>query len=186
MQTDLGGQGLISEQPHPRRFNAEEYHWMGRVGILGEDDRVELIDGEIIEMPPIGDRHSASCSRLNQFLSAALRGEAIVRIQDPVRLGPHTEAQPDVAVVRSRNDFYASGHPRAEDVLLLVEVADTSVDYDRGTKLPLYASSRIPEVWLVDLQRNRIELLREPSVEGYRTVEVRVRGQGSPRGSCHK
>jgi Uma2 family endonuclease len=164
-------------EPRTRRFTTDEYHWMGRVGILTEDDRVELIDGEIIELPPIGDRHSASCSKLNRFISGALGDTAIVRIQDPIKLGPHSEPEPDVAVVRARDDFYATGHPVPSDLLLLVEVADTSAGYDRGTKLPLYASVGIPEVWLVDLQGQRVEMHRDPSPEGYRAVEVRASGQ---------
>lgn len=165
------------QEPRSRRFTTDEYHWMGRVGILTEDDRVELIDGEIIELPPIGDRHSASCSKLNRFISVGVGEAAIVRVQDPIKIGPHSEPQPDVAVVSARADFYATGHPVPGDVLLIVEVADTSLGYDRGTKLPLYASAGIPEVWLVDLQGRHVEMHRDPSPERYRTVEVRASGQ---------
>ena len=167
----------MAEQPRTRRFTSDEYYSMGRTGILTEDDRVELINGEIIELPPIGDRHSACCSRLTRLLVGLLQSSAIVRVQDPVRLSPHSEPQPDIAVVQWQDDFYASGHPSPKAVLLLVEVADSSVAYDRGIKLPLYAAAAIGEVWLVDLQGNRVEMHRDPSASGYRTVEIRGRGQ---------
>jgi Uma2 family endonuclease len=158
------------------RFSVEDYHRMAQAGILGEDDRVELIDGEIVDMAPIGPRHAGTVKRLADLLSGALRGRAILSVQDPVRLGERSEPQPDVALLRPRADYYASGHPTAADVLLVVEVAETSADYDRQLKLPLYARHGIPEAWLVDLERTRVEVYRRPTAEGY--GEVMTLGTG--------
>ena len=160
-----------------RRFTVAEYHQMAQAGILGEDDRVELIEGEIVEMPPIGDRHAASVDRLTERFVQRFSDAAIVRVQNPVRLGEHSEPQPDLALLRRRADFYASGHPAPPDVLLLVEVADTSAEFDRRVKVPLYARGGIPEVWLVDLEEEAIEIHRRPSAQGYQEVKVQGRGQ---------
>ncbi len=158
-----------------RKFTVEEYHRLAKAGILGEDDRVELIDGEILEMSPIGARHAACVDRMNRTFSS-LSDRAIVRVQNPVRLGDLAEPQPDLALLRPQADFYAAGHPGPEDVLLVVEVAETSSDYDRQVKVPLYARWGIREVWLVDLEQDRIEVYRAPSPEGYREMVVVERG----------
>jgi len=155
-----------------RKFTVDEFHRMLQAGILREDDRVELIQGEIVEMTPVGSRHAACVKRLNRLLSRGVGDAAIVSIQDPVRLGPDSEPQPDIALLRPRPDFYADRHPAAGDVLLIVEVADTSAAYDRDTKLPLYARAGIPEVWLVDLAANQLEVYRRPSPQGYGEKEV--------------
>ncbi len=158
-----------------RKFTVEEYHQLTRAGILREDDRVELIDGEIVEMSPIGPRHAACVARLTRHLGR-LGERTVVWVQNPIRLGAFGEPQPDVALLRPQPDFYAAGHPGPEDVLLVVEVAETSVDYDRQVKVPLYARWGIREVWLVDLEQDRIEVYRSPSPEGY--GEMRVVGRG--------
>ena len=145
---------------------------MAQVGILGEDDRVELIEGEIVEMTPIGSRHAAVVDRLNRILSRQIGEQAIVRVQNPIRLGEHSEPQPDISLLKPREDFYASSHPGPEDVLLLVEVSETSAEYDREVKLPLYARFGIPEVWLVNPEGKAIEVYRDPSPEGYREVQT--------------
>jgi len=155
-----------------RKFTVDEFHRMLQAGILREDDRVELIQGEIVEMTPVGSRHAACVKRLNRLLSRGVGDAAIVSIQDPVRLGPDSEPQPDIALLRPRPDFYADRHPAAGDVLLIVEVADASAAYDRDTKLPLYARAGIPEVWLVDLAANQLEVYRRPSPQGYGEKEV--------------
>lgn len=155
-----------------RRFTVAEYHQMAQAGILGEDDRVELIEGEIVEMPPIGDRHAASVDRLTEGFVQRFSDVAIVRVQNPVRLDEHSEPQPDLALLRRRADFYASGHPAPPDVFLLVEVADTSAELDRRVKIPLYARSGIPEAWLIDLQQETLTVYRDPTPEGYRAVQV--------------
>jgi len=159
-----------------RGFTVEEYHRMAQAGILTEDDRVELIEGEIITMTPIGSRHAACVDRLTRLLSAHAGREAIVRVQNPIRLGERSEPQPDLALLRFRSDFYASRHPGPEDVLLVVEVAETSADVDREVKLPLYARSGIAEAWLVDLAGGQIEVERRPTPRGYGEVERFGRG----------
>lgn len=151
-----------------RKFTVDEYHRMAQAGILTEDDRVELIQGEIVEMTPVGSKHAACVKRLNRLLSKSVGDKAIVSVQAPVALDPHSEPQPDIALLRPSPDFYAAQHPGPDDVLLIVEVADTSAAYDRDVKLPLYARAGIPEVWLVDLAANRLEVYRGPSPEGYR------------------
>lgn len=141
---------------------------MADAGIFGEDDRVELLAGEIVEMTPIGSRHAACVSRLNRLLSQRLGEEYIVRVQDPVRLDDHSEPQPDVAVVKARRDFYRDAHPGPTDVLLAIEVADTSADTDRAEKVPLYSGAAIPEAWVVDLSSRVIDVYRQPARDGYR------------------
>lgn len=152
--------------PH-RRFTVDEYYRMAEVGILGPDDRVELLDGEIVEMSPIGSRHAATVTRLQRLFERGAADRSIVRVQQPVRLDRYSEPEPDVAVVAVREDFYAAGHPTPRDVLLIVEVADTSLRYDRHRKLPSYARAGIPEVWLVDLTVDRVETHRAPRGDGY-------------------
>jgi Uma2 family endonuclease len=168
-----------------RRFTVDEYYLMAKVGILHEDDRVELIEGEIVEMSPIGSRHAASVMRLTQYLSEKTGRHALVDVQNPVRLGEHSEPQPDVCLLKPRMDFYAGAHPGPADVLLLIEVADTSADYDRQVKIPLYARAGIGEVWLVDLTQNQVEVYRQPGPRGYRqilmpTAEDRLAPQALP------
>lgn len=160
-------------QVHKRLFTVDEYHQMMQAGILSEDDRVELLNGEIMEMAPIGSRHAACVTRLATFFFR-LQQRAIVWVQNPIRLGERLEPRPDLALLQPRADFYASAHPGPGDILLGVEVAETSVDYDQQVKLPLYARADIPEVWLVDLQRGRVEVYCGPSPQGY-TVHRRVR-----------
>jgi Uma2 family endonuclease len=158
------------------RFTADEYHQMAEAGVLRDDDRVELIEGEIVDMTPIGPRHGAVVDRLNQALVKACGGRAIVRVQGSIRLGLHSEPQPDIVLLRPRADFYETAVPGPESVLLLVEVADTSLPYDREVKLRLYARAGIREVWLVDLTRNQVEVHLEPAPDGYRRSETRRAG----------
>ena len=161
-----------------RRFTANEYHRMGQVGILGEDDRLELLEGEIVEMAPIGSRHQAAVDRLNRLFSNRVTDAAVVRVQGPVRLGRDSEPQPDVCLLRLRDDFYALAHPGPDDVLLLVEVSDTSTEYDREVKLPMYARHGIVEVWLVGLEEGVVDVYRGPTTQGYQVVAQLERGQG--------
>jgi len=160
----------MSVEPRRRLFTVDEYHAMARAGVLGEDDRVELLEGEVVETGPIGSRHNACVARLNRYLSGRAGDNAIVWVQSSIRLNDFAEPEPDAALLRPRDDYYAEAHPRPEDVLLVVEVADTSADYDRERKIPLYARSGVPEVWLVDLEEGRIELYRSPSADGYREL----------------
>lgn len=153
--------------PERWRFTVDEYHRMAGAGILGEEDRVELIDGELVRMSPIGDRHAAAVKRSNALFSARLAGRALVGIQDPVELSDRTEPQPDLSLLRPRPDFYSGRTPGPGDVLLLVEVADTSLEYDRGLKAGLYARSGIAELWLLDLVEEVLEVCRDPGPRGY-------------------
>lgn len=160
-----------------RLFTVEEYHRLAQAGILGEDDRVELLEGEIVEMAPIGSRHAGTVNRLNRLLSHLVGDLAVVAVQNPIRIGEHSEPQPDLALLHPRPDFYASAHPQPADVLLLVEVAEATASYDREVKVPIYARAAIPEVWLVDLERERIEVFRQPSPQGYGEALTLGRGQ---------
>lgn len=160
-----------------RRFTVSEYYRMAEAGILTEDDRVELIDGEIIEMAPIGSRYASCVRRLEDVFGRRFRDAALVSTQNPIRLSEYTEPQPDVTLLRRRADFYASAHPTPEDILLVVEVADTTVDLDRQVKMPLYAQSGIPEAWLVDLNEETITVYRDPTPNGYRTAWTVRRGE---------
>ena len=158
-----------------RRFTVHDYHRMGEAGILHEDDRVELIEGEIVEMAAIGTRHFNCVNRLNRLLVRAVGDDAIVSVQNPVRLSEDTEPQPDLAVLRPRD--YFESLPGPEDVLFLIEVSDTTLAYERNLKLPLYARAGVPEVWIVDLANETIERYTEPSESGYRRVEKARRAE---------
>lgn len=162
--------------PAPRRFTVDEYYRMAGAGILGENDRVELIDGEVTVMSPIGKGHAACVGRLTLRLVESVGKHALVWVQNPIHLGEFAEPQPDVALLRPRRDFYAKGHPGPKDVLLLIEVSDETLRYDRRVKLPLYARAGIPEVWIVDLKNERVEVHRRPRANGYAETKRRSRG----------
>ena len=140
---------------------------MGDAGLLSEDDRVELIDGEIVDMAPIGTRHLACVVALTHLLAEASDGRYFVSVQNPVVLGERNEPQPDLSLLRTRPDPTAEGPPGPEDVLLVVEVSDTTLAYDRDVKLPRYARAKIPEVWIVDVEGRRVDSHSDPSPEGY-------------------
>ena len=153
-----------------RKFTREEYHRMGEVGILKPTDRVELIRGEIVEMSPIGRRHAAFVDNLTQLMVTRLAGRAIVSVQNPVVLADDSEPQPDLKLLRRRTVSYKHREAAAEDTVLLIEVAETSLAYDRSTKLRLYAETGIPEYWIVDGVSESIEIHRARHDEGYRNV----------------
>lgn len=159
-----------------RRFTVAEYARMLTAGILSEDDRVELIDGEVRVMSPIGPRHAALVDRLNRILVLLCATSAIVRVQSAMQLNDYTEPQPDLAVLQPRDDFYATAHPLAADVRLVIEVADTSIAYDRDEKLPRYALSGIPEAWLIDLNQQVVEQYTQPRNGKYRNKLTLERG----------
>lgn len=159
-----------------RRFTVDEYHRMVEAGVLHEHDRVELLDGQVVVLTPIGSRHAAAVDRLTHLFSALVGNDAIVRVQNPIVLGQYWEPQPDVCLLRPRDDFYASAHPRERDVLLAIEVADTSDSDDRERKLPAYARAGIAEAWLVDLEHDTLEVHQDPGPEGYSAVRVLRRG----------
>lgn len=141
-------------------------------GILSEDDRVELINGELLQMSPIGSEHSAMVGKIKDWLILQTYGKAIIRVQDPVIATNFAEPQPDIAVVTFRDDYYKKEHPKAADVLLIIEVADSSLVYDREIKLPVYAEAGIPEYWIVNLPARQIEAYREPTGKDYRIREL--------------
>ena len=153
-----------------RFFTVAEYDRMIQAGIFAEDDRLELIDGEILTMSPIGSRYAACVRRLQRFFTQQLGDQVFADVQNPLLLDDSSEPQPDVVLLKDRADLYATEHPRPGDVFLVVEVADTSVAYDREVKVPAYASGGIPEVWVVDLTSAVIEVYRTPSANGYREV----------------
>jgi Uma2 family endonuclease len=150
-----------------RRFNVEDYYRMAEAGILGEDDRVELIEGEIVEMPPIGPAHGGGVTYLNYAFPRLVGGDAILSVQNPVRLSDLSEPVPDLMLLRPRPDFYRESHPGPDDVLLLIEVADRTAAFDRRVKLPLYARAGIREYWIVDLGAGLVEVHREAGPKGY-------------------
>jgi len=158
------------------RFTAEDYQQMGVAGILGEDDRVELIAGEIVDLSPIRPRHAACVNQANWLLNRQVGDAGLVSVQNPVRLGDHDEPQPDLAVLRPRADYDRS-LPTPADVLLLIEVADTALAYDRRVKVPLYARAGISEVWVVDLKAQVVLRYAEPHEGAYRRTERVGRGQ---------
>lgn len=153
--------------PPRRRFTADEFHLMSERGILRPDERLELLDGEILEMAAIGSRHMGGVNTIMEWFVVRLVGRAVVSIQNPVRLSSGSELEPDLTLLRFRADRYAAALPVPDDVLLLVEVADTSYRYDRMAKLPHYAESGIPEVWIVDLQRKLLLASRLPRAGHY-------------------
>ncbi|MGI0015378.1 MAG: Uma2 family endonuclease [Nitrososphaera sp.] len=150
------------------RWTVEEYHRLGEVGIFREDDRVELIEGEIIEMPPIGSKHADCVDRLAAQLIKSVGDQHRVRVQNPLQLGQYGEPEPDIAIVKNKNYFEA--HPDAPDVLLIIEVADTTLRYDWDIKVPLYARHGIPEVWIIDLEDQRLHLFCKPSISSYQEM----------------
>jgi Uma2 family endonuclease len=154
-----------------RLITVTEYHRMGEVGILGERERVELIEGELVAMSPIGSNHHGTVNKLNHSLVHAVGDRAIVSVQGPVRLDDFSEPEPDFALLKPRPDFYRNSHPGPADVLLLIEVADTSLNYDRAVKRALYARYAIPEFWIVNLNAGEIEICREPKADTYASVE---------------
>ena len=160
-----------------RLFDVDEYHRMGEVGILTDEDRVELIDGEILEMSPIGPPHARCVMFLNDVFVRRLEGRAVVSPQNSVRLHRRTEPQPDIILLRPPLARYAKAIPGPGDTLLVIEVAETSQYRDRVVKLPRYAAAGIPEVWIVDLGAGVVDAHRGPSVGGYRTSRRLGRGE---------
>lgn len=158
----------------PRRtLSVAEHRRIGEVGILAEEDRVELIEGEIVRMGAIGSRHMSAVMLLTRLLIRAVGDRAMISVQSPVQLGSGSEPEPDVALLRPRADAYAKAIPRANEVLLAVEVADTSSPYDRTVKATLHARHGIPETWIVDVTAaGTVEVCREPAREGYGSVSA--------------
>lgn len=147
------------------RFSVDDYEQMISNGILTENDRVELIEGEIIDKMPVGPIHAAVVKRLNRWASQALAADCIVSVQDPIVMAD-SEPEPDLALLKHRSDFYSQAKPSASDVYLLVEVSDTTLEYDKDVKLPLYARSGVEEYWIVNLNEMLVEVYRGPRSDG--------------------
>lgn len=160
-----------------RKFSVDEYQKMAAAGILGEDDRVELIDGEIINMAPVGDHHNSGFLRVSDLFYDRLGRTVLISSQGPIRLGRKSEPQPDVMLLRRRPDYYRSGLPEPSDVYLVVEVSDTSLEFDRQVKVRHYARSGVKELWIVDLEHDTLLVFREPSPSGYRITLIARRGE---------
>ena len=159
------------------RFTVREYHQMGEAGIFTRDDRVELLEGKIYAMSPIGSRHAACVKRLTQLFVKKLVDQAIVSVQDPIELNDRSEPEPDLAILLPRDDFYEEQHPKPADVLLLIEVSEVTLRFDRTVKLPLYAQNGIAEVWIIDLKKAGVEVYREPQDGVYGQKLTLKRGQ---------
>ena len=162
----------------PRRLlTVDEYHAIGTAGVLKEDDRIELIEGELIEMAPIGSRHVAKVNWLARLLSQHVGDHAIVSVQNPVALPPHSEPQPDIALLKPRADYYEGKLPGPEDILLVIEVSDTTLAYDRDSKMPIYARHGIVEAWLVDIQTQTVSIYLDPGKNGYQRLVTPTRSE---------
>ena len=161
----------------PGPFTVEMYHKLGVMGIFDEDDRVELLDGQIVEMSPIGAAHAACVYRLTNLLARRTSGDVGVSVQNPVLLDPRWEPQPDIALLRRSGGFHGEWVATARDVVLVIEVADSSLERDRDLKIPRYAHEGIAEAWLVDLNNDRITCYRDPRPNGYTETRIVKRGE---------
>ncbi|MDS4027733.1 MAG: Uma2 family endonuclease [Candidatus Contendobacter sp.] len=179
MPTPLVEQKSPNLRPR-HRWTVAEYHRMGEVGLLNEDSWVELIDGEIVEMAPIGSQHGGKVNRFIHMFYKTFGNQAIIAAQNPVVLGGYEEPQPDIAILRWREDYYEQAHPHVEDVLLLIEISDSTLRYDRDVKIPLYAKNGIPEVWLLDIPNRQLEIYHEPINGEYRQRDCRLTGKIAP------
>ena len=168
----LDGELFCKYDGRRRRFTVDEYYKMAEVGILAPDERVELLAGELFTMAAIGNRHAFCVRWLTKALVIALGDSAVLDAQNPVRLGDRSEPEPDLAVLRWQDDGYASALPGQDDVLLVIEVSDTTAGFDRRHKLPMYATHGIPEAWLWDLNARQVEVYDEPMAGGYARMRV--------------
>ncbi len=160
-----------------KKFSVGQYHQMIESGILTDQDRIELIQGELIEMSPIGRQHAACVDRVTELLIRKLGQRAIVRVQNPIQLSDTSEPQPDFAILQRRSDFYAEGHPQPNDIFALVEVSDSTVEFDRTVKVPLYAQNYITEVWILDLSTTTVAIYQEPALNEYQQLQTFHSGQ---------
>lgn len=158
---------LAPFEPRQHLITVKEYHRMAKVGLLAPDARVELIEGVIIDMPPIGSRHSSMVGQLTHSLARAAGNQAFVQPQGSVRLGHQSEPQPDIIVLKPRADCYVSAGPKPTDVLLMIEVSMTTLQYDRKVKIPLYARYGITEYWIVNLLAKQVEIHHQPIQDRY-------------------
>ncbi|MEQ8470585.1 MAG: Uma2 family endonuclease [Marinoscillum sp.] len=163
-------------QLEKRLLNADEYQLMSEAGILKPSDKVELINGEIIKMSPIGSRHAAVVDRINRLLHNLTDEQSIVRVQAPIVAGDMSQPEPDISILKSRDDFYATQHPRGADIYLVIEVTDTTYDFDESVKSRIYAEAGIPEFWLVDLRNDLMEIKSQPENGIYKQTQLLVAG----------
>lgn len=161
---------MVEPTSSHRRLTVDEYYDMARTGLIGPDERVELIEGEVVRMPPIGDRHGSAVEELTELLVQAVAGRARVRCQMPVRLNNYSEPQPDFAVMRPRTGRNDRAHPSATDVFLIVEISNTTMRYDLDVKVPLYARHGVPEVWVIDLKHHKLHFYRSLLEGTYREI----------------
>lgn len=159
-----------------KKFTTDEYHQLIETGLLKEGDRVELLEGEIINMAAMGSFHAGCVNRLTHLFTKAFSGEAIISVQNPISISKYSEPEPDFALLRPREDFYTESHPRPEDIYLIVEISVSSLEYDRGFKLPLYARAGIKEAWVVNLDESCVEVYTKPSEHEYDMMEKFRRG----------
>ncbi len=167
----------MSVQIGRRLFTVEDYHRMAEAGVFGPDERVELIEGEIVEMSPIGRQHAACVTWLDRRFQRVLGDLAVIIVQNPLELRPRSEPQPDVALLKAREDLYRGALPTAQDTLLAIEVSDTTYERDRNVKMPLYARQGIAEFWIVNIPDEAIEVFLKPGPRGYRKVARFGRGK---------
>ena len=153
------------------RFTVQQYYLMQEAGVFAKGDRYELINGEIREMSPISKKHAVCVARLTKNFERKLGDQTIIWTQNPIHLSDQSEPQPDLAILKLRDDFYASALPTPDDILLIIEVADSTIAYDRDVKAPLYAANGIPELWLFDVNQQIIEEYSQPSASGYKRMQ---------------
>lgn len=153
------------------KFTTQQYHLMHEAGVFGHGDRLELINGEITEMSPIGRKHEVCVTRLNELFFSRLLGKVQIWSQNPIRLEDKSEPQPDFAILKRRDDFYEEALPTPADILLIIEVADSTISYDREVKMPLYAAAGIPEMWLFDVNEQVIFGYSQPAAKGYKKMQ---------------
>ncbi len=163
--------------PHHYRFTIEEWQKMGEMGLFSPEKRLELIEGEIIEMGPIGSPHAGCVSWLNNFFSSKVAGSVIINMQNPIQLGDFSEPQPDLTILHPEPNFYRNKHPTPKDILLLIEVSDSTLAYDRNTKKHLYARYGIVEYWIVNIKEDCLEVYLNPQVQDYTLIHIMRRGE---------
>lgn len=173
----IEGRLFDSKTGYERPIDTHEYHLMIEAGIIREGARVELVGGEIVEMAAMGSRHASCMRRLDALLNREVRGNAQISTQCPIQFGDHAEPEPDVALLKPREDFYSGAHPAPEDILLVIELSDTTLLYDREVKLPLYARAGIPEAWIVNLPAETVEVHSRPATGEYRETLRAKRGE---------
>ncbi len=166
----------IGPQPMQLRFSVDEYYKMIELGLITDYEKAEIIEGELIKKMTIGDRHAAAVNALNRYFTKNVQDNVLVSIQNPLRMSDYNEPEPDI-VLADLTKYDGKRHPRPAEVILVVEVADASLKYDRNIKLPLYAAAGIPEVWIVNLQNDIVEVHQQPSLDIYQVTRVFKRGE---------